>query len=155
MIMIKILFSIASVLMISLGAFAQKDLDIGKFLDGRYKGNANATEVTIKGKRLKEFKLTLYHSVTIINDDAVMDSIAAAFKATLEEAESENISYTGSNLFYGFCELRKDDTTKPNRFVFFKDMRYATDRKEDKVTLIYMEGSASIEYLKKVLTNND
>ena len=126
---------------------AQRGLHIADVLDGRYKKNVNTTDIVIKGGQLEEFHLTYYHSLTVENDNAIMDAIASAFIADEQAAQDKEVAHTGQQLYYGFYRLEYDGKT--NRYVFFKDQRYAPGKKSLRVMLIYMEGYASLSFLKK------
>ncbi len=133
-------------LLLPLTMSAQRGLNIAGVLDGRYKKNPNTTDIVIKGSQLAEFHLSYYHSLTVENDATIMDAVVKAFVADEAEAQDKEVAHTGQRLYYGFYRLKFNGET--NRFVFFKDHRFAPGEKRPCVTLIYMEGSASLSFLK-------
>lgn len=135
-------------LLLPLALSAQRGLNIADVLDGRYKKNPNTTDIVIKGSQLAEFHLSYYHSLKVEHDAAIMDAVARAFVADEPQAQDKEVVHTGQRLYYGFYRLKYNGET--NRFVFFKDLRYAPGEKRPCVTLIYMEGSASLSLLKKI-----
>lgn len=143
----KHIYLLLCILLLPLTLAAQRKLHIDDVLDGRYKKNANTTDIVIKGSQLAEFRLTYYHSLMVENDNAIMDAVASAFIADEEAAQDKELSHTGQRLYYGFYRLEYDGEI--NRYVFFKDQRYAPGAKSQCVTLIYMEGHASLSFLKK------
>ena len=77
-----------------------------------------------------------------------MNAVAKAFMDDEPQAQDKEMAHAGEHLYYGFYRLKYNGET--NRYVFFKDCRYAPDKKRRQVTLIYMEGEASLNYLKKM-----
>lgn len=133
--------------MMTVSVSAQRGLHIDGVLDGRYRKHPNTTDIVIRGSQLDEFRLDYYHSLTVVNDAAIMNAVASAFKADEQEAQDKEVVHVGQQLYYGFYQLRPNGET--NRYVFFKDQRCASGKKAQRVTLIYMEGWASLAFLKK------
>lgn len=126
---------------------AQKDLNIGRVLDGRYKKNPQVTDVVVTGQRLSGYSLNYYHSLTVNGDAQIMNDIAQAFKDDEPKATDKELSTIGGKLFSGFYQLEYNGEV--NRFVFFKDMRQSPSDKRNAVMIIYMEGNTSLSALKR------
>lgn len=133
--------------LLPLPMLAQNDLAIGRVLDGRYKKNAHTTDVEISSKRLEDYQLVYYHSLTIEADTELMDIVSEAFRQDQAKAIDKELVQREGHIYYGFC-LMNDDPAD-NHYVFFKDMRYAPDNCKSMLTLIYMEGPASMQFLKR------
>ena len=85
-------------LAIPLTVAAQKNLSIGKILDGHYKKNPAVTDVEIMGDRLREYGLSYYHSFTVKGDDNLMQEVIAAFTADESKAADKELTgTTGTN----------------------------------------------------------
>lgn len=130
-------------------SLAQTDLSIGKVLDGRYKKNPHTTDVEIFSSRLVEYNLSYYHSLTIVEDSVIMDAVAQAVMADEATAINKEVSFVGSRMYYGFLQMRREEPDA-NRYIFFRDMRVAPQgARKPMVMLIYMEGIATLNDLKK------
>lgn len=134
------------ILTIPLTAMAQKDLSIGRILDGQYKKNPAVTDVEIVGDRLREYGLTYYHSFTVKGDVKLMQEVIAAYIADESQAADKELTKVGGKLISGMYRLKYDGNT--NRFLFFKDMR-AANQKQNAVMVIYMEGNISLKSLQR------
>lgn len=134
-------------LLLPVAMAAQDNLSIEKVLKGKHRKNPNTTEVKISGASLAEYHLTFYHSLTVVSDLQLMDAVAKAFAEDEKEATDKELSKVGNHIYYGFYRLKYDGVQ--NRFVFFKDQRYAPSDRKNSVTLIYMEGDTSLSSLKK------
>lgn len=135
------------ILAIPLTVMAQKDLSVGRILDGRYKKNPAVTDVEIMGDRLREYGLTYYHSFTVKGDVRLMQEVIAAFIADEAKAADKELTKVGGKLISGMYRLKYDGNT--NRFLFFKDMRMAK-QKQNAVMVIYMEGGISLKSLQRI-----
>ena len=142
-------------LLLPLSLAAQYNLAISKVLDGRYKKNRHTTNVEISRERLLSYQLDYYHSLTVTDDDEIMDAISAAVMADEPLAIEKDFSTIGTKLYYGFFQMKDDmpstSSHKPtvHRYIFFRDMRQSPDHPASMVTLIYMEGDATLDFLKQ------
>lgn len=128
-------------------AAAQKGLAVGALFDGRYRDIPDARETIISGGQLKKHKLSTYRSITLTdaaNESA--DAIERAVRRDGADALSREVQFRDGRLFYGFYRLRRHNDL--NRYIFFLNQLAAGG---NKVILIYLEGSASPEQVKKML----
>lgn len=147
----KNLTLILLLLLMPLTLAAQSDLAIAKVLDGRYQKNQHTTDVEITSNRLSAYHLDYYHSLTVTDDAAIMDAIAAAVLADEERAIDKEISTIGAQLYYAFMQMSDNEETElygVHRYIFFRDMRVSPTAPSPTVMLIYMEGPATLEYIK-------
>lgn len=134
-------------LAIPLSASAQKDLNIWRLMDGRYKTNPAVTDVVITGERLREYNLTYYHSLTVKDDQRLIAEVVKAFAADEAKAVDKELTNVGGKLYTGIYRLSYGGDV--NRFVFFKDMRLSGSAKKNAVIVIYMEGYTSLKSLQR------
>lgn len=125
---------------------AQKDLSVGRILDGHYKKNPAVTDVEITGDRLNEYGLTYYHSFTVKGSNKLMQEVVTAFLADEQNAADKELTRVGGKVVTGMYRLKYNGDT--NRFLFFKDMRL-TNQKQNAVMVIYMEGDISLKSLQR------
>lgn len=143
--MLKLIYTLLLVLVIPTTTLAQKNLNIGKVLDGRYKKHPMVTDVEITGRRLQDYDLTYYHSLTVKDDLELMSEIKSSFMADEAKAVDKELTNIGGQLYTGLFRLEYDGEV--NRFIFFMDMRRSTTKKQNAVILIYMEGKTSLKSL--------
>ena len=75
-----------------------------------------------------------------------MQEVIAAFTADESKAADKELTKVGGRLISGMYRLKYDGTT--NRFLFFKDLRM-TNKKQNAVMVIYMEGDTSLKSLQR------
>lgn len=143
--MLKLIYTLLLVFVIPTTTLAQKNLNIVKVLDGRYKKHSMVTDVEITGRRLQDYDLTYYHSLTVKDDLELMSEIKSSFMADEAKAVDKELTNIGGQLYTGLFRLEYDGEV--NRFIFFMDMRRSTTKKQNAVILIYMEGKTSLKSL--------
>ena len=142
------------VLMVSLSAMAQNGLQINALFDGRFRKSPKAVEIVVTGKEANTIKLATYRSLSLTDDDeasALMESLVVKDGVTAMDKEVE---YRGGKLYYGFytfTPIKEGKKSQLNRYVFYLNQNLHRNNPENKVTLIYMEGWASAEYIKGLI----
>ncbi len=118
---------ILTCLLTAMATMAQTGLNINRLFDGRYKKAAGATEIIVTGSQAHEIGLTVYHSVSVT-----------------DKTQAEIIE----NLvgFYTMKKMKRD-----NRYIFYLNQNLARKSPKNVVTLIYMEGRASANEIKKLI----
>lgn len=129
------------------GLWAQDGLNIAQLFDGRYKQEANAIEVLVKGRKLEPYKLTLFRSLTVKNDPEKFDRIEELVTRDGRQALDKETGMIGGKLYYGFFRLPPKG--KSYRYLFFRNSSLRTVE-SDEVTVVYMEGYATLEELKQL-----
>lgn len=136
-------------LIFCLGSFlaeAQEGLQIAPLFDGRYAHRKEAVEVLIKGRKLKPYRLTLFRSLTLRADTAEQRFIERLVEADAVHAADKESGHVGGRLYYGFfCFPRGEHSF---RYIFFKN-KALTSPENPEVTLLYLEGEATLEELKQ------
>lgn len=126
-------------------AAAQDGLRIATLFGGHYKSRADATEVHYEGRQLQSYKLTLFRSLTLTPSAQDAANIEKKVRADCAKAVEREAGLHGGRLYYGFYRL--PTSGKENRYVFYRN-NALRDPENGKLTIIYMEGTASIEDLK-------
>ena len=103
----------------SLNVSAQSGLNIARLFDGRYHKNKDATEVLMKGRQLNAYKLSLFRSLTLGPQ-------------------------SGNAAFY-----QLPSRGKTHRYIFYSNSGAGRGTAASKITLIYMEGTATLSELKR------
>lgn len=127
--------------------WAQKHLNVAEMFDGRYKGQENAIEVTVKGEKLEPYGLDVFRSLTLKNSPGDFERMEKLVEQDGRNAVNKETGRIGERLYYGFyCFPYKKDKYC---YLFYRNS--SLRRVEDnEVTLIYMEGNVTLEDLKEM-----
>ena len=130
-------------------ALAQTGLNINSLFDGRYKKTPYAAEMIVTGEPAHEIGLKIYHSlkVTQKSQQSLIESLVVKDGANAVEREVE---YRSGQLYYGFYTLSPTKKGK-NRYIFYLNQNLAKNSPKNMVTLIYMEGDATPDKIKKLI----
>lgn len=132
----------------TIAAMAQTGLNINRLFDGRYMKVADATEIIVTGSQAHEIGLTIYHSISV-TEKAQAEIIENLVVKDGAKAIDKEVEYRNGQLYYGFYTLPK--YKRSNRYIFFLNQNLARKSPKNVVTLIYMEGDASAEKIKKLI----
>lgn len=124
---------------------AQSSLRIEKLFDS-FRKHPNATEVVVKGKELKPYNLFLFRSLTVTRYQTAMDRIEQFVQEESKKAIDKEEGLLGGRLYYGFYCL---PSTTYNRYFFYRNTGLKKGAPNE-VTLVYMEGYATLEQLKQM-----
>lgn len=127
---------------------AQKGLAIADLFDGHFKKQDETTEVLLSGKRISRYKLTLFRSLSLPGNGDNGRLIEQKVRTDAAQAVERETGYKGKRLYYGFFRLPPIGKSALNRFIFFRNDGLLKEGKPT-LTLIYMEGTASIEELRR------
>lgn len=144
------IFIIIMALTLSFPLCAQDGLHISFLFNGQYRSRKDATEILLKGRKLKPYKLSLFRSITLSASATDVSSIERAVLADGSVAIDKEAAYNGSGkkLYYAFYQLTLKGNTR--RYIFYRNnsLNPPKNRKAT-VTLIYMEGAADLNELKR------
>ncbi len=129
---------------------AQKGLRIADFFDGRFRQHKDATEVLLEGRRLSQYDLTLFRSLTLPGAAPEAVAIEQAVRADVAHAVDKEAGMKGGRLYYGFYRL-KPLKKGSNRYIFYRNDALVSGGKPT-LTLIYMEGAASLDQLRRTFS---
>lgn len=128
---------------------AQSGLHVSALFEGQYRNRNDATEVIMKGKRIRQYKLTLFRSLTLNTRTVNTQEIERLVRADAANALDKEAGMKGGRLYYGFYRLRPVGHT--NRYLFYRNNALKPGGGHNAtLTIIYLEGTASIEELKKL-----
>lgn len=127
--------------------YAQDGLNVSRLFDGQYKQKTNAIEVLVKGRKLEPYKLTLFRSLTVKNAPVEFDQIEELVTRDGREALDKETGMIGGRLYYGFYRLPPKGECY--RYLFFRNSSLRKVE-SDEVTVVYMEGYATLEELKQI-----
>ena len=144
----RITIIILTCLLTTMAAMAQKGLNINRLFDGRYKKAAGATEIIVTGSQAREIGLSIYHSVSV-TDKTQAEIIENLVVKDGVQAIDKEVEYRNGQLYYGFYTMSKQKSS--NRYIFFLNQNLARKSPKSIVTLIYMEGSANANKIKKLI----
>ena len=144
----RIIIITLTLLLATMAATAQKGLNINRLFDGRYKKASGTTEIIVTGSQAYEIGLTVYHSVSV-TDKTQAEIIESLVIKDGAQAVDKEVEYRDGQLYYGFYTMRK--VKRSNRYIFFLNQNLARKSPKNVVTLIYMEGEASADEIKKLI----
>ena len=130
-------------------AMAQVGLNINRLFDGRYKKAAGATEIIVTGVQAREIGLTVYHSLSLTDKNQAELVEGLVVKDGVQAVDKE-VEYRNGQLYYGFYTMKK--SKRDNRYIFYLNQNLARKSPKHIVTLIYMEGLASPDEIKKLIS---
>ena len=139
---------ILTCLLATMTAMAQNGLNINRLFDGRFKKAAGATEIIVTGRQAHEIGLDVYHSLSV-TDKGQAEVIESLVVKDGAKAIDKEVEYRNGQLYYGFYTMKKNK--RDNHYIFFLNQNLARKSPKNVVTLIYMEGSANSEKIKKLI----
>ena len=144
----RITIIILTCLLTTIAAMAQTGLNINRLFDGRYKKASGATEIIVTGVQAREIGLTVYHSLSVTdkNQAELVEGLVVKDGA---QAVDKEVEYRNGQLYYGFYTMKK--SKRDNRYIFYLNQNLARKSPKNIVTLIYMEGEASADKIKKLI----
>lgn len=135
-------------LMLSLPLCAQEGLHIAPLFNGQFRDDRHATEVLMKGRKLAPYKLTLFRSLTLNTGRVDVGKIERLIRADGSSAIDKEVGMRGGRLFYGFYQLKPAGHTR--RYLFYRNNSLKPGGGHTAtLTVIYMEGSATIDEIKR------
>lgn len=133
----------------ALPVLAQSGLNINSLFDGRFKKDPNATELIVTGSSAREINLKVYHSLKV-TQKSHQNLIESLVVKDGVKAVDKEVEYRNGQLYYGFYCLPASKYGD-NRYMFFLNQNLAHKAPKNVVTLIYMEGKATPEQIKKLI----
>lgn len=125
--------------------FAQKDLAINRLFNGRLGKNC-VSETIIKGEKIEEYGLDTYHSLSTKQPD-LAPKIEAAVMEDAKNATSAELQHVGSKLYYAFITFRNYNYNSYRYIIYLNN----TLKGGKDIILIYMDGDANVQQVKKML----
>lgn len=144
----KRLYSFAITLTSLTPLSAQNGLHVAGAFGGAFQKQKDATEVLLRGNKVSAYNLSLYRSLMLNATSSNVIHIERMVKADGKGAIDKEISTYGGHISYALYQLKPENDQR--RYIFYRN-EAATSRKVSapKITLIYMEGKATIDALKR------
>lgn len=145
----KKLFVILFGLMTTLCICAQEGLHVKEVFEGNIVNREQLKETYIKGEMLAQYKLSLLRTVKFKASEEIRTTVEKLFEKDIENvlksnAKSCELERRNNHLYYAIVQLA-DDKNK-HRYLCFQGKK---DGEQTNITLVYMEGDASLNDLKR------
>lgn len=128
-------------------AFAQGGLMINQAFQGGISGK-DKTETRISGKRLKPYKLSLYRHCKAHVSEADLERMTGWILKDAEPASDKETEYQDGKLVYAL--IRREDPEVGNKYICFQVKSKNILDNTYGVTLVYLEGKATLEDLEEI-----
>ena len=134
----------------SLPLSAQEGLRINEVFEGNIINELAMQESLVKGESLEPFKLKVLHTVKFTTGNSPRDKVEALFEEDMKGRLSDDndnleLEYRDGHLYYAIVQIA--DTKKGlHRYICYQ-CRQETGG--NSITLVYMEGKASLADLRK------
>lgn len=133
-------------MIVATAASAQQGLNVDNIFDGRYRDNKGAVETIIRGEAIRKYDLSTYHSLTLADMPDAADYIESLIRKDEANALTREVNYRDGKLYYGFYRLKNRNGLR--RYLFYLNQHL---NKGNKIMVIYLDGNATTEYVKKML----
>ena len=141
----KIVISLMALLLLTVSASAQRDLSCYPVFQGKIVPGKQMVVTEVRGSSMAAYKLDYYRGVSFQADEALAKQVAALVEsdaAATESAQTEKVSG-----FLTYALVQPVSRRKSNRFLCYQARPIG---EEWKVTLLYLEGPATLEDLRKM-----
>ncbi len=135
-----------SLLLFSGAAFAQKGLNCYPVFRGKVIPERQMVMTEVRGDGMATYKLDYYRSVRFHVDSLTARKVAAMVEADAEAADSAETEKTGELLTYGLIQLKPFGIMR--RYLCYQARE--TEFKGWMITIIYLEGSATLQDLRSM-----
>lgn len=140
---------ILSILVLTiLPTLAQNELKISRLFDRDYINRYKATEVLVQGRELKYYNLTLFRCVTFEDGEPMVGQIEQWIETDCRETYDKEVGRIKGQLYYGFFCLPAHKGKL--RYLFYRNAALQPDGRDKSLSVVYMEGNATLEELKKM-----
>ena len=142
----KILTSLAALLLLAGSAFAQRGLNSNAVFRGQVVPDEKMVITEARGGSMATYKLDYYRSVSFLADAALATKVSALVEA--DAAASKSVETEKGGAFLTYALIQPKSSGKKNRYLCYQARPVAEGLW--KVTLLYLEGSATIEDLQSM-----
>ena len=134
----------------SLPLSAQEGLRINEVFEGNIINELAMQESLVKGESLEPFKLKVLHTVKFTTGNSPRDKVEALFEEDMkgrlsEDDENIELEYRDGHLYYAIVQLT-DSKKGLHRYICYQCRQTMGG---NGITLVYMEGKASLADLRK------
>lgn len=136
-------------LLATFAAMARRPQCDEQVFGGRFHDVAAATETVVTGSALGPYALAIYKGLTITDAPEYGTILEEFVEADHAAAVDRETVYRNGHLYYAFLSLPQ--SKKLNRYVLYLNQTLAGG---NRIILIYMEGQADADSIKKMLKKN-
>lgn len=130
-------------------AVAQKSLHVNSIFEGRIIPKKRMVETFVKGEALEQYHLSYFRSVKMNVTDMEYTKVwEVVMKDVGMETEAKNLEYGGENDQVSYFILQLPKHQELERYLCYQC--YDASRGGKNITLVYIEGKASMKELKKM-----
>ncbi|MCM1482749.1 MAG: DUF6108 family protein [Muribaculaceae bacterium] len=126
-------------------ASAQKGLNVAGAFEPRFRDLPGAVETILVNDKVRRVNLSLYHALTLTGHPESAEELERMVARDGAKAVNKEVRYASGHLYYGFYTLPRQGV---NRYLFYLNRHL---RGGDKIILVYLEGAASPEDVRKLL----
>lgn len=137
----------AAVMLGSVCMCAQTGLNINKIFSDSYRNIKGAAETWLVSDELRDFDLSIYHSISFKNQAELGYAIEKLVATDGANAVSKEVRYKSGHLYYGFYVLAPQKRGWHRYIIYLNDHLNGGNR----ILLLYMEGKANAGQVKKML----
>lgn len=135
-------------LLAAMPAAAQQGLHVDPVFKGSVIGADRLIETMVKGNKLKAYNLTLFRSLKATVSDEEARRIENLVQQDIRLATDKETLSRGGQLVYALLRVRSDE--KSNHYLCYQRSPYHA---QWQVTLVYLEGQATLTDLKNIFSN--
>lgn len=126
---------------------AQKGLHVAPIFQGEVIPKKRMMETMARGESLEKYKLTLFHSLKMNVDVFERGTILERVLADVNGLESKNVEWESENNNVAYCIACLPGGKSKHRYLCYQC--YEASQGGFNITLVYLEGSASMSDLRK------
>ena len=141
----KILISLMFLLLLSVTALAQRDLRCYPVFQGKVVPGKQMVVTEVRGSSMATYKLDYYRGVSFQAETELAGKVAALVEQDAADAAVKETEKVGDMLTYAL--VQPASSRKMNRYLCYQ-ARQVGDKW--KVTLLYLEGEATLEDLRSM-----
>lgn len=141
----KVLLVVALLVGFLLPARAQNGLQINNLFQGKLVDMSVVTESIVSGKKLSPYNLDYFRSVRFMADEKQISTVVKWIREDASMAEEQDMESENGRLVYALLKFPR--MMEKNRYVGYQVKRIGA---KDYVTVVYMEGAATVEDLKVI-----
>ena len=141
----KLLLIFALCLGVLLPAHAQKGLQIDNLFSGKLVDMSMVSESIVSGKKLVPYNLDYFRSVRFMADEKQVSKVTKWIREDAQMAEEQDMESENGRLVYALLKFPR--RMEKNRYVGYQIKKISG---KDYVTVVYMEGAATVEDLKVI-----
>lgn len=141
----KIFITLLALLMFAATASAQRGLKCYPVFAGKVVPRKQMVVTEVYGSSMAAYKLDYYRGISSQVDEALAQRVAALVEQDANEADVKETEKVGELLTYALVQPKSSG--KMNRYLCYQARMIG---EEWKITLLYLEGEATLDDLKKM-----